>query len=155
MAARISTSAGLICRRTAATHTASCPRRPRLFSTSRGPSVDKVTDADIATLARQTQHPLSLADLVKHGRPPLSERSLLSSANFTLSLLPIRLAHRIQALRNLPYIVVSNPNVARIYRNYLHSLSILLPYHRAAVAAGGGTGTGTDTGRRDAIVTPG
>ncbi|EJP64153.1 (3-methyl-2-oxobutanoate dehydrogenase (lipoamide)) kinase, mitochondrial [Beauveria bassiana] len=152
MAARISTSAGLICRRTAATHTASCPRRPRLFSTSRGPSVDKVTDADIATLARQTQHPLSLADLVKHGRPPLSERSLLSSANFTLSLLPIRLAHRIQALRNLPYIVVSNPNVARIYRNYLHSLSILLPYHRAAVAAGGGTGTGT--GRRDAIVTP-
>lgn len=82
----------------------------------------------------------------RHGRPPLSERSLLSSANFTLSLLPIRLAHRIQALRNLPYIVVSNPNVARIYRNYLHSLSILLPYHRAAVAGAG-------TGRR-AIATP-
>lgn len=47
-------------------------------------------------------------------------------------MLPIRLAHRIQALRNLPYIVVSNPNIARIYRNYLHSLSILLPYWQAA-----------------------
>ncbi|TIC95541.1 [3-methyl-2-oxobutanoate dehydrogenase [lipoamide]] kinase, mitochondrial [Colletotrichum higginsianum] len=63
-----------------------------------------------------------------HGRPPLSEKSLLSSANFTLSLLPIRLAHRIQALRNLPYIVVSNPNISRIYNNYVHSLSTLLPW---------------------------
>ncbi|TQV96596.1 hypothetical protein V2A60_003020 [Cordyceps javanica] len=131
MAARMNTPARLVCRRTA-TNSTSCPRRPRLFSTS-GASVDKVTDTDIATLARQTQHPLSLADLVKHGRPPLSERSLLSSANFTLSLLPIRLAHRIQALRNLPFIVVSNPNIARIYNNYLHSLSILLPYWKAAV----------------------
>ena len=68
----------------------------------------------------------------RHGRPPLSEKSLLTSANFTLSLLPIRLAHRIQTLRNLPYIVVSNPNVARIYNNYLHSLSILLPWWQAA-----------------------
>ncbi|KAK0388667.1 hypothetical protein NLU13_4910 [Sarocladium strictum] len=92
----------------------------------------EVSDAEVYTLAQQKQHPLSLADLIKHGRPPLSERSLLGSANFTLSLLPIRLAHRIQALRNLPYIVVSNPNVARIYRNYLHSLSILLPYWQQA-----------------------
>lgn len=43
----------------------------------------------------------------------------------------MRLAHRIQALRNLPYIVVSNPNISRIYNNYLHSLSILLPYWHA------------------------
>ncbi|KAF4975951.1 hypothetical protein FZEAL_7331 [Fusarium zealandicum] len=92
---------------------------------------NKVSDDEIATLARQHQHPLSLADLVRHGRPPLSEESLLSSANFALSLLPVRLAHRIQALRNLPYIVVSNPNISRIYNNYLHSLSILLPYWHA------------------------
>ncbi|KAF5025470.1 hypothetical protein F66182_2446 [Fusarium sp. NRRL 66182] len=91
----------------------------------------KVTDDEIATLARQHQHSLSLADLVRHGRPPLSSESLLSSANFALSLLPVRLAHRIQALRNLPYIVVANPNISRIYNNYLHSLSILLPYWHA------------------------
>ena len=65
MAARVNISARFACRRTA-THSSasSCHRRPRLFSTS-GASVDKVTDTDIATLARQTQHPLSLADLVK------------------------------------------------------------------------------------------
>ena len=54
---------------------------------------------------------------------------MISSANFTLSLLPARLAHRIQALRNLPFIVVSNPSVNKIYNNYLHSLSTLEPFY--------------------------
>ena len=57
----------------------------------------------------------------------MSEEALLSSANFTLSLLPARLAHRVQCLRNLPFIVVSNPHISAIYNNYLHSLSALLP----------------------------
>ncbi|KAL6881646.1 histidine kinase [Trichoderma longibrachiatum] len=91
-----------------------------------------VSDSDIQSLASLPQHPLRLADLVRQGRPPLSERSLLASANFTLSLIPIRLARRLQALQNLPYIVVSNPNISQIYNNYLHSLSILLPYWQAA-----------------------
>ena len=65
---------------------------------------------------------------VRHGRPPLSEEALLASANFTLSILPSRLAHRIQSLRALPYIVVSNPHVSKIHSNYVHSLSTLLPY---------------------------
>lgn len=87
-----------------------------------------VTDADIARLASRPLHPLMLADLCKHGRPPLSEADLLNSANFTLSILPSRLAHRIQSLRSLPYIVVANPNVNKIHGNYVHSLSTLLPY---------------------------
>jgi signal transduction histidine kinase len=53
---------------------------------------------------------------------------LLSSANFTLSILPARLAHRIRSLRNLPFIVVSNPNISKIHGNYVHSLSTLLPW---------------------------
>ncbi|KAK3318274.1 branched-chain alpha-ketoacid dehydrogenase kinase [Apodospora peruviana] len=85
-------------------------------------------------LAKQPLHPLSLADLVKHGRPPLSADALLASARFTLSLLPIRLAHRIQALRNLPYIVVSNPNIRKIYNNYQHSLSTLLPWQGRTIS---------------------
>ncbi|EXX78759.1 hypothetical protein RirG_012260 [Rhizophagus irregularis DAOM 197198w] len=69
MAARVTDSVRLAGRRTAAAAhdtVTQCPRRRprRLFSTA-GASVDKVADADIATLARQTQHPLSLADLVK------------------------------------------------------------------------------------------
>jgi len=87
-----------------------------------------VTDNDISHLASLPLHPLTLADLVKHGRPPLSTRQLLTSATFTLSILPARLAHRIQSLRNLPFIVVSNPHVSKIHANYLHSLSTLLPW---------------------------
>jgi hypothetical protein len=69
----------------------------------------------------------------RHGRPPLSEEALLSSANFTLSLLPARLAHRVQCLRNLPFIVVSNPHISAIYNNYLHSLSALLPLSKKQI----------------------
>ncbi|TGO49940.1 hypothetical protein BOTNAR_0411g00080 [Botryotinia narcissicola] len=87
-----------------------------------------IADSEIANLASNPLHKLRLADLVKHGRPPLSTEALFSSANFTLDLLLIRLAHRIQALRNLPFIVVSNPNISKIYNNYLHSLSTLLPH---------------------------
>ncbi|KAK5112238.1 hypothetical protein LTR62_004399 [Meristemomyces frigidus] len=86
-----------------------------------------VTDADIARLAAKPLHPLTLADLCKHGHPPLSEQALFNSANFTLAILPSRLAHRIQSLRALPYIVVANPNVSKIHDNYVHSLSTLLP----------------------------
>lgn len=87
-----------------------------------------VTDGDIQRLAAKPLHPLTLADLCKHGHPPLSTRDLLNSANFTLEILPSRLAHRIQSLRALPYIVVANPNVSKIHENYVHSLSTLLPY---------------------------
>jgi Mitochondrial branched-chain alpha-ketoacid dehydrogenase kinase/Histidine kinase-, DNA gyrase B-, and HSP90-like ATPase len=44
------------------------------------------------------------------------------------------LAHRIQALRNLPFIVVSNPNISKIYNYYLHSLSTLLPYKEKKIS---------------------
>lgn len=87
-----------------------------------------VTDGDIGRLAAKPLHPLTLADLCKNGRPPLSQEALLSNANFTLDILPSRLAHRIQSLRSLPYIVVANPHVSKIHQNYIHSLSTLLPY---------------------------
>ncbi|KAK4985015.1 hypothetical protein LTR50_006235 [Elasticomyces elasticus] len=90
--------------------------------------VKKVTDGDIARLAAKPLHPLTLTDLVQHGRPPLSASALFHSANFTLSILPSRLAHRIQSLRSLPFIVVANPHVSKIHNNYVHSLGTLLPY---------------------------
>lgn len=70
----------------------------------------------------------------RHGRPPLTTSQLLASANFTLSILPARLAHRIQSLRNLPFIVVSNPHISKIHGNYEHSLSTLLPWAEREVA---------------------
>lgn len=114
------------------------------------PASANVNDDQVARLAAKPLHPLTLADLVRyfnasllitrlltlyfrHGRPPLCAKTLFDSANFTLSLLPIRLAHRIQALRNLPFIVVSNPYIAQIYSNYIHSLSTLLPYQERRI----------------------
>ncbi|KAL9121063.1 MAG: hypothetical protein Q9187_002378 [Circinaria calcarea] len=122
-----------------------CPlkKRARFLATSASspaprewshpPTSANIADDTVARLAARPLHPLTLSDLVRHGRPPLSTEALFSSANFTLSLLPIRLAHRIHALRNLPFIVVSNPNIASIYNNYLHSLSTLLPYHERQI----------------------
>ncbi|KAK5135655.1 hypothetical protein LTR08_004956 [Meristemomyces frigidus] len=116
----------MLSRRAAARHHGFSPtatlRRARAIHTA------TVTDADIARLAAKPLHPLTLADLCRHGRPPLSQPALLASANFTLGLLPARLAHRIQSLRRLPYIVVANPHVGKIHANYLHSLGTLLPY---------------------------
>lgn len=100
----------------------SCQTRAHSTSNS------KVTDQTVNSLAAQPVHKLTLADLVKHGRPPLSSSALLRSANFTLSILPTRLAQRILALRNLPFIVVTNPHISRIHGNYMHSLSSLLPW---------------------------
>jgi hypothetical protein len=106
-----------------------CARRVNTYTPSRRLiQTATVTDADIQRLAARPLHPLTLADLCKHGHPPLSTQALLNSANFTLQILPSRLAHRIQSLRALPYIVVANPNVSKIHSNYLHSLSTLLPY---------------------------
>ncbi|GLI78383.1 hypothetical protein PoHVEF18_006697 [Penicillium ochrochloron] len=96
-------------------------------------STGDVARDEVAQLAASPRRPLTLADLLRHGRPPLSKDALLASANFTLSLLPARLASRIQALRNLPFIVVSNPHVSKIYQNYRHSLSTLLPYQQRRI----------------------
>ncbi|CAK1360937.1 unnamed protein product [Cercospora beticola] len=116
----------MLCRRAIARqHGINTPRRIR---GTRHLQTKTVTDDDIARLAATPLHPLTLADLCKNGRPPLSKEALLNNANFTLSILPSRLAHRIQSLRSLPYIVVANPNVSKIHNNYVHSLSTLLPY---------------------------
>lgn len=87
-----------------------------------------VADYQIAEFANQPLREIKLADLVKYGRAPISMNALLSSANSTLSLLPIRLAYRIKAMWHLPFIVVANPNIKKIYNNYLNSLSKLLSY---------------------------
>ncbi|KAI5285059.1 hypothetical protein KEM52_002612, partial [Ascosphaera acerosa] len=98
-------------------------------------SVTDVANDTVSRLAASPRRPLTLTDLLRHGHPPLTQDALLASANFTLSLLPQRLAYRIHALRNLPFIIVSNPNVAEIYGNYLHSLSTLLPYQQQGITS--------------------
>lgn len=111
------------------------PRYSQLCRSSHTTRLSTVSDEEINRLATLPRRPLTLADLVRYGKPPLSDEALLSSANFTLSLLPARLAHRIHRLRSLPFIVVSNPHIATIYNNYLHSLSILEPFYRKKITS--------------------
>ncbi|KAK6534935.1 hypothetical protein TWF281_006235 [Arthrobotrys megalospora] len=101
-----------------------------ISSSSSGPPQSRTPsfDREVAQLATLPLHPLTLSDLVRFGKPPLSPDLLLASASFTLRVLPIRIARRILSLRNLPYIVVSNPHISQIYNNYLHSLRLLLSF---------------------------
>lgn len=58
------------------------------------------------------------------GVPPSTEK-LLRSAKFTAHELPIRLARRVDQYRSLPFIVGSNPYIAKIARLYASSFDSL------------------------------
>ncbi|KAJ1968282.1 hypothetical protein IWQ62_001338 [Dispira parvispora] len=75
--------------------------------------------------ANKDIHPLSIHELIKFGQPPLSDESLLRSARFTQEELPVRLAKRIQAFQQLPFIVGLNPHVTAVYRRYYDALEAL------------------------------
>ncbi|KAI0036852.1 alpha-ketoacid dehydrogenase kinase N-terminal domain-containing protein [Vararia minispora EC-137] len=60
---------------------------------------------------------LSLRQLVFYGRA-MSEERLIKSANYVRTELPIRIAHRLRDLQGLPYIVVMQEGVNRVYDLY-------------------------------------
>lgn len=61
--------------------------------------------------------PISLRQLMVFGRS-LTESRLIASANYVRTELPIRLAHRIRDIQQLPYVVVSNPHIKTVYDLY-------------------------------------
>ncbi|KZV76305.1 alpha-ketoacid dehydrogenase kinase N-terminal domain-containing protein [Peniophora sp. CONT] len=60
---------------------------------------------------------LSLRQLVFYGRSMTEER-LIQSANYVRSELPVRIAHRIRDLQALPYVVVTQEGVNKVYELY-------------------------------------
>lgn len=56
------------------------------------------------------------------------EEKLIESANHLRSELPHRLAHRLIDIQNLPFIVVCNPHMQKIYQIYLHSFDHIVDY---------------------------
>ncbi|KAI0268690.1 alpha-ketoacid dehydrogenase kinase [Gloeopeniophorella convolvens] len=66
--------------------------------------------------AREAQR-LSLRQLVFYGRS-MSEERLIKSANYVRTELPVRIAHRIRDLQALPYVVVMQEGVAKVYELY-------------------------------------
>ncbi|KAJ5908552.1 hypothetical protein N7495_001234 [Penicillium taxi] len=61
--------------------------------------------------------PISLRQLTFFGRT-LTEPRLIGSANYVRTELPIRLAHRIRDIQQLPYVVVSNPHLSLVHELY-------------------------------------
>ena len=64
--------------------------------------------------------PLNLSTLLSFGRP-LTPQSVLASVEYALSEIPRRLATRVQSLEALPFIVGTNPYVAKTLNAYRES----------------------------------
>jgi len=60
---------------------------------------------------------LTLRQLVFFGRS-MNEDRLIKSANYVRTELPVRIAHRIRDLQALPYVVVTEEGVAKVYELY-------------------------------------
>ncbi|TFK43504.1 branched-chain alpha-ketoacid dehydrogenase [Crucibulum laeve] len=67
--------------------------------------------------ASKEAKPLTLRQLVFFGRS-MNEERLIKSANYVRTELPVRIAHRIRDLQALPYVVVTQEGVARVYELY-------------------------------------
>lgn len=71
---------------------------------------------------------LTLRSLLALGGSPGSRPSthhILTSARFTASELPVRLARRVDAFRGLPFIVGSNPHIQKVARLYAGSFQAI------------------------------
>jgi len=67
--------------------------------------------------AAKQAHRLTLRQLVFFGRQ-MDEDRLIKSANYVRTELPVRIAHRLRDLQALPYVVVTQEGVARVYELY-------------------------------------
>lgn len=69
---------------------------------------------------------LTLDRLLEAGRNAwFDESKVLSNARFTWEELPKRLARRLLDLQLLPYIVVTNPHIEKVYKAYYHAFNVL------------------------------
>ncbi|KAI5125005.1 hypothetical protein M0805_007429 [Coniferiporia weirii] len=66
--------------------------------------------------AKETKR-LTLRQLVFFGRA-MNEERLIKAANYVRSELPIRIAHRLRDMQTLPFIVVTQEEVAKVYELY-------------------------------------
>ena len=81
---------------------------PRLVDSIPRPVVD-----DIFTCAIKKQTGVSLRYMLDFGANPI-ERQLILSSQFLHNELPVRLAHRVAELENLPYGLSAKPHVLKV-----------------------------------------
>ncbi|KAJ9071142.1 hypothetical protein DSO57_1000148 [Entomophthora muscae] len=105
---------------------------PKSYSLNKNhPTAQKVVsfyDEEINKYASKPISPVKFQDLLRFGHPPLSPEKLVTSAQHVLKELPPRLAKRVQAFQNLPYIVGINPHLAYVYGLYYESFEYLRSY---------------------------
>ena len=80
--------------------------------------------AQLAKYAASPPRPINLAQLLSFGSP-VTQDSVLASGSYALSELPRRLATRVWSLEALPFIVGTNPHVARMLDAYRESFQWL------------------------------
>ncbi|KAJ1719476.1 hypothetical protein LPJ53_005776 [Coemansia erecta] len=68
--------------------------------------------------ASQKINPVTVGQLLKYRRLPLSRENILDSVAYSQAELPVRLAKRVISFHNLPFIVGTNPHIARVYELY-------------------------------------
>ncbi|KAG8908154.1 hypothetical protein FRB99_008697 [Tulasnella sp. 403] len=77
--------------------------------------------------AAKTPTPLTLRQLVFYGRSMNAER-LINSGNYVRTELPIRISHRIRDMQALPYVVVTQDRVAKVYELYWEAFEKIRQY---------------------------
>jgi pyruvate dehydrogenase kinase 2/3/4 len=63
----------------------------------------------------------SLREVIEFSSGRVTERKLIKSAQYVHSELLKRLAHRLVDIQTLPYIMVMNPSIAKVYDVYLEA----------------------------------
>lgn len=77
----------------------------------------------LQTYENLAPQPVPLQTVLSFGEQ-LSPESVVASAHFTLSEIPKRLAQRVRSLDCLPFIVGTNPFIARLHELYQRSFSV-------------------------------
>lgn len=70
-----------------------------------------------AEWAKKAARPVSLRQLAVFGRK-LTEEKLLQGANYIVEELAIRLAHRVMDMQKMPFRIMSNPHMTRVFEKY-------------------------------------
>ncbi|BDA46288.1 [3-methyl-2-oxobutanoate dehydrogenase [lipoamide]] kinase [Coccomyxa sp. Obi] len=87
---------------------------------------ERFYDSTVEKYALQDIEALSLQQMLEFGRSALFDESkILKSARHAQRELPKRLARRLMDLQFLPYIVVTNPHIKRVYDAYYHAFNTL------------------------------
>ncbi|KAJ3722915.1 alpha-ketoacid dehydrogenase kinase N-terminal domain-containing protein [Lentinula raphanica] len=89
-------------------------KRPRRYEST---ALHFYQNKQLELYASREPKPMTLRQLVFYGRS-MDEERLVKSANYVRTELPVRIAHRLRDLQKLPYIVVTQEGIAKVYELY-------------------------------------